>query len=170
MLCERLVIHQVMTYLLPSFVLKTACKCSLISKRHYYSQTLLQKRSCIGWPNLITSTTRVSKFDSFIHIAYDSINPDTNIDLKTCSPLLLGLGGSVGLSVLSYLKWSLFPSFKSLSFEKLFFVEYLSFRDEGIQTILLLGYRFCSWFTGSYCFCLVLSWKRRESNVGRHWY
>ena len=33
--------------------------------------------------------------------------------------------------------------------------------DDGIQRILLLRYRFCGWFTSSYCFCLVLQWKRR---------
>ena len=27
--------------------------------------------------------------------------------------------------------------------------------------ILLLGYRFCGWFTSSCCFCLVLQWKHR---------
>ena len=82
-----------------------------------------------------------------------SSNPDTIIDLESRSPLLLGLGGSVSLLVLSYLKWVVcsLPSKAWVSFEKLFLVEYLSFRDEGIQTILLLGYRFSVWFT--YCFC-----------------
>ena len=96
-------------------------------KWRYYSQTLLLKRSCIGWPNHVLPrplvSTRVSKFDSFIHIAYDSSNPDTIIDLKSRSPLLLGIGGSVGLSVLSYLKWVIcsLPSKVWVSFEKLFF-------------------------------------------------
>ena len=59
---------------------------------------------------------------------------------------------------------------KFLSLKKLLFVEYPSLGDEGIQRTLLLSYRLRGWFTSSYCFCLALSWKRRESNVGRHWY
>ena len=88
-----------------------------------------------------------------------------NIGLKTrLLRVCLGLGDSVGLSVLSYSKWVVcsLSSKAWLLFKKLLFVEYLSFRDEGIHTILLLGYRLCSWFkfTSSYRFCLVLVWKR----------
>ena len=96
--------------LLPSFVLKTSCECSSKSNCTTINKKLLQKQSCFGWRNLILSLplrehSRFRIHVSFIHIAYDPSNSDTNMGLKTRSPLPLGLGGSVGLSVLSYPKW-----------------------------------------------------------------
>ena len=93
----------------------------------------------------------------FIHIAYDSSNPAHQHQSQK-RVYLIGLGGSVGLSLLSYPMWVVcFLSSKAwLLFKNLLFVEYPSFRDEGIQTILLLAYRLCDWFkfTSSYRFCL----------------
>ena len=73
-----------------------------IHKHFFGNEAVLDDPISFYFDHLVS--TRVSKFDSFIHIAYDSSNPDTVIDLKSRSPLLLGIGGSVGLSVLSYLK------------------------------------------------------------------
>ena len=95
------------------------------------------------------------------------VTQTTNIGLKTCSSVsgTRRLNGSFSI-ILPKVSCS-FPFLKSLNMllKKLLFVEYLSFRDEGIQTILLLGYRFCGcqWFTSSCCFWSVLSWKRSES-------
>ena len=78
------------------------------------------------------------------------VTQTTNIDLTGCSSLPLELGGSLDLSVLFYPKWVVFSlSSKSLSmlFKKLLFVEYPSLGNKGIQTILLLGFGDCSWFT-----------------------
>ena len=69
---------------------------------------LLQNRSCIGWRNLILP--RPSREHSRFQIHMCFLYPyrirlqTTNIGLKTRSLLLLGLDGSVDLSVLSYPK------------------------------------------------------------------
>ena len=62
----------------------------------------------------------------------------------------------------------LIPFLKSMLFEKLLFVEYASFGDEGIPKILSQEFKFCSFFPHySYFFYLVLPWKRRDSKVER---
>ena len=125
-------------------------------RKHFLRNEAISDDS-ISSPRPLVST-RISKFDSFIYIAYDSSNPDTIIDLKSRSPLLLRarrLRGS--FSIILHKVSRLFPFFESLSkfLKKLLFVEYLIFGDEGIQTILLRGYGFSVWLT--YCFgCFYL--------------
>ena len=157
-LCERLVIHQVMTYLLPLFVLKKPH----VSVLQYQNDTTIRKH--FFWTEAVSDDPILFYLDHSWALAFPNSIPLSILHTTrvTQKPLSIsnrvhlcfcGLGGSVGLSVLSYLKWVLcsLPSKAWVSFEKLFLVEYLSFRDEGIQTILLLGYRFSVWFT--YCFC-----------------
>ena len=144
MLCERLVIHQVVTYLLPSFVLKTACECSSISKRfvNTSSETKLYRMTQFHYLDHLVST-RVSKFDIFIHIAYDSSNPDIIIDLKSRSPLLLRarrLRGSFSIILVPKVS-RLFPFFKSLSkfFLKTFICRIPDFRRRRNPDNLITG-------------------------------
>ena len=67
-------------------------------------KSLIQKQSCFGWRNLILPRSREhSRFRIHIWFLYPSrVTQTTNIGPKTRSPLLLGLGSSIGLSVLSY--------------------------------------------------------------------
>ena len=172
-LCERLVIHQVMTYYSRRLSWKLR-----VSYLQYQNDTIhkyfFKDEAVSNGESHSTSTSWALAFQihgSFIHIVYDSSNLDHQYRSQSAFTSASGLGGSVNLSVLSIIpKVScLFPFFNKL-FKKLLFVEYPSFGDEGIQIIILLGYRLRSWFTSSYCFCMVLPWKRRESNVGRRWY
>ena len=130
-----------------------------------------------GWrgSTLTTVSIRVSKFTyrSFIHISYDSNNPDHRYRSQSMFISASGVRWlRVSFSNILFKVSCLFPFLRGLSmlFKKLLFVEYPIFGDEGIQRILLLGYRLCGWFTSSYRLCLVLPWKRRGSNVGRRWY
>ena len=133
------------------------------SKRHFYSsETKLFYLDHLAFPNLqvvplsISHTTRVTQ--------------TTNIGLKNAFTSTFGTRRL--RAVISYQSELFVPFSQKLEYviKKSFICRYLSFRDEGIQMILLLGCRFCGWFTSSYCFCFVLSWKRRESNVVRGWY
>ena len=125
----------------------------IIIQKTSTSETKLCRIDHLAFPNSqvtplsISHTTRVTK--------------TTNIGLKNT---FTSTSGTRRLSVLviSYQGelFVPFPQSLNILFKNLSFVEYLSFRlgDEGIQTILLLGYRFCGWFTSSYCFYFVLSW------------
>ena len=71
-------------------------------------------------------STRVSKFTVPLSISH------TAVGLKTRSPLLLGLGGFVGHSVLSYLKWVV----SSLSSKA--WVSYLKTLDDRITGLQIV--------------------------------
>ena len=93
--------------------------------------------------------TRVSKFTygSFIHVAYDPSNPDHQYRSHRVFISASGARRLLGSFSIILPKVSCFlPLLKKFEYV-LLFVEYPSFGDKGIQTILLLGFRDCSWFT-----------------------
>ena len=113
--------------------------------------------------------TRVSKvaYGSFYHAKYDPSDPDhisrshkVHIDASGAKRIR----GSFGIILP---KVSCLPLSSKVCF---LFVEYPSFGDERIQTILSQAFWFCSPFSSSYWFCLVLPWKRCDSKVERRWY
>ena len=104
-------------------------------------------------------SSRVSKFTyrSFIHITYNSSNPDHRYRSQIAFTSATGarpLHGSFNVNI-PRVVCSL--SSRGLLLKK----NYLWNTQVSDDGILLLGYRFCGWFTSSYCFCLVLPWKRR---------
>ena len=164
-----------------SFVLKTTCECFSMIKT-----TLLFKKTCSETKLFLMARSRSisttswelafpkSHMATFATLNMIQILQITNRGLTWCSHIILGLRGSLIFSISSYPKLVIFfviPFLKCVLFFILsYFVEYPSFRGEGIQKTLSHGFRFYIWFPSSSFFSLVLPWKRRDSNVERRWY
>ena len=95
MLCERLVIHQVMTYNFHHLFWKLR-----VSVLQYQNDTtihkyFLQKRSCIGWRISISTFSWALAFPihgSFIHIAYNLSNLDHQYRSQSAFTSASGIG------------------------------------------------------------------------------
>ena len=109
--------------------------------------------------------TRVSKFayGSFYSVQYDPSDPD---HISRSHKVRIGTSGAKAISGSFGI---ILPKVSCLSLSSkvcFLFVEYPSFGDEGIQTILSHAIRFCR-LSKSYLLYLVLPWKRRDSQVER---
>ena len=116
-------------------------------------------------------STRVSKFTygSFIHIAYASSNPDHQYRSRnafTSVPRARRVRGSFSI-ILPKVSCCSLSSRAWVCYLKTIICRVPKFRRRRISEVLLLGNRLCGWFTSSYCFCLVLPWKRPHNHIFR---
>ena len=168
-----------MNHLLPldwtRFVPKTTCECSLRSRRYYHFKNFFRNKAvsdgAISFYLDHFVRTRVSKvtYGVFGGILYNSSDRDHRSRSHKAYTSASGNKRIESFHIILPRVSCLIPFLKSMLFESLLFVEYASFGDEGIQKIIFIAFRFCTFPRLQY-FHLVLPWKRRDSHVGRRWY